>query len=170
VVGSNDHLTAFHRRERTPSTTSLADRVHRSKEAHQALRADNLIGDAGVELGRPLDVDVEKMRRQSFIEKSTIITSEYWLLRYRTTSNLVSDRAVVQPVSCPIGCVMIQSGHAAAKHQGLSLMAWAGGAVELRSTSSRSLDELAQLRTAYNHCSPCEDCTFVDKFITRAGS
>jgi len=26
-------------------------------------------------------------------------------------------------------------GHAAAKHQGLSLMAWAGGALELRSTS-----------------------------------
>ena len=33
----------------------------------------------------------KKLRRRpkSFIEKSAIITGEYWLLRYRTTSNLV---------------------------------------------------------------------------------
>ena len=37
------------------------------------------------------NVDGEKLRRRpkSFIEKSTIITGEYWLLRYRTTSNFV---------------------------------------------------------------------------------
>jgi hypothetical protein len=63
-----------------------------------------------------------------------------------------------EPVSCPIGCrndsVLartrgptvrpVSPGVAQAKHQGLSLMAWAGGAVELRSTRKGGLAELVR--------------------------
>ena len=46
---------------------------------------------------------------RDFIEKSAIATNEYWLRVYRSCPTSPSDRAVVHPVSSPIGCVMIRS-------------------------------------------------------------
>jgi len=42
-----------------------------------------------------------------------------------------------------------------------------GSGGDCGSTSPRSRDELAQLRTHVTHYSPCDDCPFVDQFIAR---
>src|SRR5436190_14668907 len=46
----------------------------------------------------------------------------------------------------------------------LSLMAW----TQVRSSSRRSLDELALAPDSTQPLFPCEDCTFIDQFITPA--
>src|SRR6516162_751413 len=82
----------------------------------------------------------------------------------RNDSVLASTREpTVRPVSPGVA-----QGHAAAKHQGLSLMVWAGGAVELRSTSPRSLDELCQLRKHTATIRRVKIALLSIKFITAA--
>ena len=83
----------------------------------------------------------------NFIEKSAITTKAYW--RFECTEVVPtspSDRAVVHPVSCPIGCVMIRSLPARAGRlpvssgvaQRLSSMTWPRGAVDQPTITGRS--------------------------------